>query len=163
MSDKSSLLRLILCGAALRIYVDTTKMGKVALRKFLTSYAISDWLALFSDKTFRFITLAFRGLQMRMKLADELTYNLVKDLLHDVPIPDGVDLVDAVGKSMSESNFIGQYDNVPFIREFIDALHDFGKADFEFGIHSEAFTFSFGGFTEGIKELFDLVIQGMTE
>ncbi len=150
-----------MCGAALRIYLDVSKRGVSALRKMITSI-ISDLDGALSDQTYKFMALAFKGLQMRLRMTDDETYHMVKEHFSNVALPDGIDLVDAIGKYLSDSRIIEYYDNVPYIREFIDALHEYAKADIEIGVHGEKFTCSIGGFTEGIKELFDLVLQGMS-
>lgn len=78
-------------------------------------------------------------------------------------MPDGADLVDEIGIMLSKSRLIDYYDNVPYIRQFIDALHDIGRADIEIGITNEYMSSSFSFFTEGFKELFDLIMQGMVD
>jgi hypothetical protein len=45
----------------------------------------------------------------------------------------------------------------------VDSLHDLGKCSFEFGLFSEDVNASFQVETQGVKELFDLVMAGMEE
>lgn len=107
--------------------------------------------------------MAFKGAQIRVKLSEDETYKIAKEGLIKVPLPDAADLVDEIGSWLSTSRIIEYYDNVPYIRQFIDALHDLAKADIEIGITTENVTFSLCFFTEGLKELFDLIMQGMAD
>lgn len=89
-------------------------------------------------------------------------------MVHDVigvttPLPDAVDLIDELGLVVTKTGLIEHYDNIPFVRRLVDALHDLGKCSFEFGLTNEDINASFQFDTQGVKELFDLIMGGMQE
>lgn len=92
----------------------------------------------------------------------------IMKMVHDVigvstPLPDAVDLIDEIGMGLSKTGMIEHYDNIPFVRRLIDALHDLGKCSFEFGITNEDVNLSLQIDTQGVKELFDLIMAGMED
>ena len=145
---------------AIRTNLDVNKNAIKWIRKAISD-VINNYKIISENKLFKFAAMAFKGAQIRVKLSEDETYKIAKEGLANVPLPDAADLVDEIGSWLSTSRIIEYYDNVPYIRQFIDALHDLAKADIEIGMTTENVTFSLCFFTEGFKELFDLIMQGM--
>lgn len=162
LNDKSNLLRVGLCGAAVRARVEINKTCVNSVRDQVLGLLQSD-LSWKNDKFTKFLISAFRGFSMRLKLSENESYNMAKDMFEGKTLPDAADLVDEFGTILSETRLIEYYDNVPYIREFIDALHDYCKCNMELGLATQHITFSLSFATEGCKELFDLIMQGMTD
>ena len=153
---------MLCCGAAIRTNLDVNKNAVKWVRK-----SVSEMMASFGldskNKLIKFIGMAFKGAQMRIKLSEDETYKMAIEALGNTPLPDAADLVDEIGTWLSNTRIIEYYDNVPYIRQFIDALHELAKADIEIGMTSEHITCSLNFFSEGFKELFDLIMQGMND
>lgn len=152
-------------GAAFRFSFDVSKRAMSVVKKFLSNYVKENSHQLGDEKTLKFLLLAIRGIQMRIKMSPEQTYKILKEQVYgkDIFAADAIDLIDEIGLFLSESRFIDYYDNIPFIQEFINSVHAYAWSDIEIGISSPKFTISSSIQTSGIKNLFDLVIQGMQE
>ncbi len=134
------------------------------VKKFLTNY-VSEESNGISDRVSKFLFLAIRGIQMRIKMSPEQTYNILRDDFSDKKefAADAIDLVDEIGLFLSDNRLIDYYDNVPFIHEFINTFHEFAVSDIELGVSSPKFTMSASFQSAGFKELFDLVLDGMQD
>lgn len=99
-----------------------------------------------------------------MNLSDEETFKLFLDSFpRTANWPDVLDLIDELGVLFERSHVIREYDNKPFVRDFIDALHDYANANIELGLTCDSFTLSGSIQTEGLKELFDHIMTGMVD
>lgn len=116
--------------------------------------------AIIPSRIENFVVKALKGFQLRVKLSADETYSLLKTNFEGVELPDAVDLVDELGLMANELDWFKMYDEMPFVKDFVDALHDFAHCDIEMGYTSEQRTFSFSFHTKGIKEIFDLIMQG---
>lgn len=163
INEKSNLLKLIFCGAAFRVRCEVKKTALPQIRSLVYETLHQDNNQLSSDKFLAFIMMAFKGFAMRVKLSEEETLRMVKEYFEGRALPDGADLVDEIGSLLSTSRLIEYYDNVPFIREFIDGLHKYARCNIELGMHIQSTTASFHFSTEGVKELFDLIMEGMAD
>lgn len=165
INDKTNLLRLVLSGLAFRLKADVSKQYIQKVREWLAFYLANEKRSyLLGDKALRFVLLALSGISARINLSDEETYKLFLDSFpRTVNWPDAIDLIDELGIFLERSELIQDYDNKPFIREFIDALHDYGKAIVEVGVTCDQFTVSVGAQTEGFKEIFDNIMAGMED
>lgn len=149
------------CGAAVRGRVDISKQALPSVRQIFSEFLVDSSGR--HDKLLDFLSLAFKGISMRVKLTENETYEMMKNLFGDKPLPDAADLVDELGMMISHLRLIEYYDNVPYIREFVDAIREYAKANIEFGVTYEKATASISFQTEGVKETFDLIMAGMTD
>lgn len=103
-------------------------------------------------------------MSLRVNLSDEETFKLFLDSFpRTANWPDVLDLIDELGVLFERSHVIREYDNKPFVRDFIDALHDYANANIELGLTCDSFTLSGSIQTEGLKELFDHIMTGMVD
>jgi len=117
-----------------------------------------------TEKLLLFLILSFKGMNFRMKMSEDDIMKMIHDVIGlSTPLPDAVDLVDELGMAVSKTGLIEHYDNIPFIRRLVDALHDMGRCSFEFGITNEDINLSFQFDTQGVKEVFDLIMAGMED
>lgn len=87
----------------------------------------------------------------------------ISDLLKDSEIhfPDGVDVIDEIGEifnAMSEP-----LEKAPFVMDFLGDLREHGVCDVEAGVIHRATKISVGVKTQGISEIYDKVMEGITE
>jgi hypothetical protein len=162
-------LRLVLSGFAFRLKGEVSAQYLKAARDWVygelqkpsKSFEV---LHALDDKLLRFAAFSLNGISMRLNLSEEETYKLFLDSFpRTANWPDAVDLIDELGILAERARMIREYDNKPFFREFIDALHDYAKANIELGLTCESFTLSGSFQTEGLKELFDHIMTGMVD
>ena len=160
MNQNSNLFKLITHGLAFRLKIDIAKKFLKEARTKILGVTKSFIDSVLSDKVFNFCLKAIKGLFIRIKLSPQETYGLLHSSFGELDLPDAADLVDELGMMANEAKLVHYYDNTPFIKEFIDALHDYGQCSFEFGYSSTQRTFGINVYTQGIKELFDTLMQG---
>ena len=169
INDKSNLLRLFLSGFAFRLKGEVSaqylKAGRDWIYKELQKPSKQfDLLQALDQKLLRFAAFALNGISLRVNLSEEETFNLFLDSFpRTANWPDALDLIDELGVLVERMRLIREYDNTPFFRAFIDALHDYAKANIEVGLTCESFTLSGSFQTEGLKELFDHIMTGMVD
>lgn len=152
-------MRFIFSGICIRLRGDISSTAIPKIRGLLLSMP-----ELPTEKILLFLLLAFKGLNFRMRMSEDDIMKMVHDVIGlTTPLPDAVDLVDEIGMMLSKTGMIEHYDNIPFVRRLVDALHDLGRCSFEFGMMNEDINFSLQFDTQGVKELFDLVMGGMEE
>ena len=145
-------------GVSLRLRGNIASNAIPKIRGFLLG------LELPTEKLLLYLILSFKSLNVRLRLSEDDMMKLVHDVIGvNTPLPDAVDLVDELGIMAHTLGLIDQYDNIPFIRRLVDSLHLLAKCSFEFGIFSEDANASIQVDTEGVKELFDLIMAGMEE
>lgn len=161
--DETNLLRLFLSGFSARARVDCSEANKPVLRNFLLEKIGLEPQEV--PKSFRFMLLAFNSCQFRMRLSPEKTFNMVMDFLNqkNPDVPDGADLVDEVGLALDGSGTLNAYYELPFFRNFVDSIKEYALCDVEVGFHSIPLNASMKFQTEGIKELWEHVLDGMVE
>ena len=163
MNEKSNLFKLITHGFAFRLKADITRKYLKEVRARVFKIFGNFINTLFPDKMANFFLKAFKGLQVRVKLSHEETYGLFQNSIGEFDLPDAVDLIDEIGMAAHEYKWVRAYDNMPFVKEFVDALHELGQCDLEVGYTSPQRTFSANLHTQGIKELFDNVLKGFSD
>lgn len=163
INEKTNLFRLVTHGLAIKIKADIAKKFLKEVRARILQIGNDFINMFFPDKVMNFAIKALKGIHMRIKLTQEETYTLFKDSVGDIDLPDAADLIDELGVFVSERKLIDIYDNMPFVKEFIDSFHDLAKCDIEIGYSSSQRTASVNMVTQGIRELFDLLIQGFLE
>lgn len=111
----------------------------------------------------RFIIAGFKSLQMRLKLNLGDAESFLEAILQNQSLVFGdvYDLIDSLGRMMEESEFLLWYDNVPWIHEFVTALHEFAFADAEIGLVHKNFSTSVRIETLGVRDLFDAAMMNM--
>jgi len=161
MKEETNLLKHLLGGAAVRGRVDISRQSLHRVREMIAEIVVRSRYK--NDKLLDFLVMAFRGVAMKVKLSDNDTYSFVSKVLNrnKGAFPDGADIVDEIGMLLSNTRLIEYYDNVPYIREFVDALREHARASIEFGLTFDKATASISLQTEGIKELFDHIMAGM--
>lgn len=158
LNEQGAVLKLFLCGFAFRV--------AATLDKDTIANITDDFLSTGTDRISNYLALAFKGLNMRVKLSNEDTYQLAVERLkaNNIDVPDAADLVDALGLFLTEeTDLLQMYDNMPFVRDFLDALHDLAKTDIEAGYFSEKLLIQASFKTEGFKDLFDQLMEGMSD
>lgn len=87
----------------------------------------------------------------------------INDLLKgsEIHFPDGVDFIDEIGEIF---NIMGEpLDRAPFAQEFMDDLSDLALLDADCGIIHRSSRVSFGFKSRGMKEMYEKVMEGVTE
>jgi hypothetical protein len=158
INEKGNLLRFILSGISLRLRGNVASNAIPKIRSMLLG------LQLPTEKLLLYLILSFKSLNLRLRMSEDDMMKMVHDVIGvDTPLPDAVDLVDELGMMASQLGFIDNYDNIPFIRRLVDSLHDLAQCSFEAGLFTEDLNASVQIETQGVKELFDLVIGGLEE
>lgn len=174
---KAKFIQFFLHGFVLRIKGEVEASANNTLKKIVYELAkllriipedlddSSDYNTEAKTRTYfaRFLIAGFKSLQMRIKLKLGDAAAFLEGILENdrIKFGDVYDLVDALGKFLEESEFIRWYDNVPWIHEFVTALHQFAFADLEIGLVHKNFSSSIRMETVGIQQLFDLSMMGM--
>lgn len=115
-------------------------------------------------KSLRWVALCFNSAVFKMKLSQEKTFNIVMEFLNKMnpDIPDGADLVDAVGDLCDQSGLLRAYsDEIPAFRSLVDCLSEEGLCQATVGLYHPSVSVEASVKTEGIKELFELVRSGV--
>lgn len=162
LNEKTNLFKLITHGLALKVKLDIAKKYLKDLRTKIIGGMKKLVDQLFPDKVFNFCLKAIKGIHVRLKLSPEETYGLFKNSVGELELPDAADLIDEIGMFLHDQKLINMYDNIPFVKEVIDSFHDLAKCDIEAGYCSLQRTASLNFYTEGIKELFDNIMQGFS-
>ena len=162
MRQKSNLFKLILHGFAFRFKADISSNYLKEVRHRIIGVGKNSIDTMIPDKALNFCIKAVKRLHLKVKMSPEETYAQFKDLFKDLDFPDTADLIDEIGHTASQFKFAHYYDNTPFVKDFIDAIHELAKCDIEFGYSSPQRTFGLNFQTEGIKELFDQVMLGFS-
>lgn len=159
INQKANLLRFFFSGICLRLRGDVSSTAIPKIRSMLSQLP-----NLPTEKLLLFLMMGFKGLNFRMRMSEDDIMKMVHDVIGvTTPLPDAVDLIDELGLMVTKTGLIEHYDNIPFVRRLVDALHDLGKCSFEFGLTNEDINASFQFDTQGVKELFDLIMGGMQE
>jgi len=161
MKEETGLIRVLLGGAKVSAKIDMAKQALHRVREMMQKYFVR--IKGFRDKLVDFACIALRGLIMKVKLSDKDLFEIVKKIFERgiLKLPDGADVIDEIGMFLSNSRLIEYYDNVPYIREFVEALHEHALADIEFGVTFDKASASISIKTEGVKELHDEIMAGM--
>ena len=172
INEKSNLWKLLIGGFTLRTRLDLNEKYLVPIRKIFedmesigsSKSSGSEGKAKMFAKLLKLMGISFKGIDLKLALSNEETFEMFKPMIPGNLVNlDCVDLIDLIGSLVIEKSFIKHYDDTPFIREFIDALHDHAKANIEVGLTCDSFTLSGSFQTEGLKELFDHIMAGMVD
>lgn len=161
INEKSNLFRLITHGIALRVKVDIAKKYLKQVRIRILKAAANLINSMVTNKIFNFCLKALKGIHIRLKLSPFETYGLFQSSIGEMDLPDAADLIDEIGM-MANHKLIRYYDNIPFVRELVDAIHEQGHCDMELGYSSPQRTCLIEMHTQGIKEVFDAIMQGFS-
>jgi hypothetical protein len=161
----SSLVRLLMKGFTFRLRCELMTSALPLVRGMIidTIKLMAKRIDALDDRIPAFILMSLKGLHMRLKLnmcdADEMLKGLLSSV--GMRIPDIIDLIDTIGHLMNNSPMLDSYDNMPFLARLIDTINDVGIANIEFGITGKLFTASCQIKTEGVKDVFDMIMTGM--
>lgn len=161
ITEKSNLFQFVGKGFSVGVKINSKREALQRIKELLEVDKLLAQKQL--DKLVKFLGISLKGAAVRIKLSPEETYKLILDQGKDANItyPDGIDLVDAIGGIISDLRIIDGYDKIPFVTHFINELHESGLFDLEVGCTTDFAGISLAFKTEGIKELFDLVMGGM--
>lgn len=117
----------------------------------------------FKDRIPAFILMGLKNLHLRIKFSSGEAEEILQSIMEDSGIrcPDAIDLIDFIGFAMSYGPFLDAYDNMPFVTALVDTLKEVGVAKVEFGLTHRLFTAGCQMKTEGVKEIFELTMNGM--
>lgn len=161
----SNLLNMLLRGFAIRIKAEISQRAVPFIRRMIWKALkpLIEKLKEQNNKLAIFLLAGIKAFHLRLKFQLGEAEQFLEALLADsgFVFPDVVDLIDALGFGLSGGSLLAAYDNMPFVRYFIDTLKEVGVAKVEFGITQHLFTAAFQVQTSGIRELFDMVLKGM--
>ena len=105
----------------------------------------------------------FSHMKLNLNLRGADNYQMFKTYfrLNDQHIPDIADLADDIGQRWAQ---MGEFfDQFPFIEEFFEGLRKYAICDTEAGVLHEKGRVLLGFKTDGIDELYDLIVSGFEE
>lgn len=151
--NSSNLLRLIFEGMSLNLRVSLNDYTWRDARKGgMLNFGFMD-----SSKN---ILPVLNTVKMNLCLNGADNYEIFKGYfdIKDGHIPDVADLADDIGKVWSQ---MGEYlDQFPFVEDFFEALRAHAICDTEIGFINEAGRVLLGFRTDGIDDLYDLIVSG---
>lgn len=120
---------------------------------------------MFRDKASRFLFLAMRSTYFRVKMTTDKAYDLFMDFLNSVDpdIPDGADFVDFVGEMFQATNLAQMMLEIPALNNLVNWLKEEGICNVQAGILVKSGAAHVNVFTEGVKELFEKVMEGFQQ
>lgn len=114
------------------------------------------------ERSWRFFSMAARSAFFRVKLSQENTYELFMDFLNQVnaEIPDGADFIDWIGMLLHQHQVVNTIRSIPVFDQFVNWLKDECLCDYLCGIVVKKGACHLRLQTEGIKELYEKVLEG---
>ena len=143
----------------LELFVEDSK------REVVTSFLAAHLREAVQNPQLRFLLATLKSAAVRIKLSQEDTLGLLMDFLDHVGVeaPDGADLIDAVGFMLDSEDFHYMVGEVPHVSELVDALKQLGKCDISLGYSQEKASAKLLVRMDGVKELYENVMAGMSK
>lgn len=158
LKDETNLFRFFLKGLTINGRVDVDK----AYKKTVSSIFLEMLQGTLSDRFLSFLVLAFRGLNIKLRMSSKDSLDLLMDFLNtsNPDIPDGADLIDELGLMMDSLDFFSVSENLPFVQEFITALQAEGICDIQVGIFNSMGLAATHVRTDGLDDLYKKILEG---
>lgn len=115
-----------------------------------------------TERETRFFVLAARSAIFRVKMNSESSFELFMDFLNTlkVDIPDGADLIDFIGELAAQHRVVELIKQLPALDQVINWIKDECVCDYTFALAVKNGAFHLRLQTEGIKELYEKVLEG---
>ena len=158
MLDETNLFKFFLSGISILAVVTCDSKIKPLIGAALCQKSID----IATDKTFCFLTAAFRSLFFKVKMSTDNTFDLLMEFLNTInpDIPDGADLIDSIGGLAQEIGFCDTIKQVPVIEALLNWAKDECLCDIQIAALIDGGAVHLRIKTEGIKELYEKVLQG---
>lgn len=118
----------------------------------------------FTERTLRFFLLTLRSAVIKLKMSSDSSFELLMDFLNTLSpdIPDGADLIDAVGGELEKMRFSNILQSAPAIYDMLSWMYDECLCDTGLSVlvHNGMIDLSLK--TEGIKEFYEHLMQGFS-
>ena len=159
LRDETNLYRLFLTGLGIKLNIDCLKEARPTIVKELAQSMNEN----VHDKAVRYLIMSFIGFSGKIRFSKENTLDLLMDFLNkvDPDVPDGADLIDEVGEILYKAGWFDLVEKTPVLSNFVSTLIECGHCDINVGYSSDRATFYLNAKTEGIKELYMAVMEGV--